>query len=80
MRITLRLFASLRQRLPPGSPRGQCHLELADGTTVGAVLDQMGIQRPAAQMILVNGLDCKDMDHALEPDDVLSVFPPLAGG
>lgn len=80
MKITLRLFASLRKRLPPGSPRGWCELELETGTTIAAVLDRMEITQKEAQMVLVNGLQNRDLGQVLEADDVLSVFPPLAGG
>jgi molybdopterin synthase sulfur carrier subunit len=80
MKITLRLFASLRKRLPPGSPRGHCELELAEGTTIDAVLEQMGITQKEAQMVLVNGLQNRNLTQQLQGGDILSVFPPLAGG
>lgn len=80
MKITLRLFANLRKRLPPGSPRGWCELELDEGTTIAAVLERMEITEKEAQMVLVNGLQNRDLEQVLEPDDTLSVFPPLAGG
>jgi molybdopterin synthase sulfur carrier subunit len=80
MKIELRLFASLRKRLPPGSPRGKCDLELAEGTTIGAVLERMGIPRDYAQMVLVNGEHDRDFERVLRDGEVLSVFPPVAGG
>ncbi len=80
MRITLRLFASLRKRLPPGSPRTHCELDLEDGTRIAEVLDRMQITHKEAQMVLVNGLQNRDLEQVLVEDDVLSVFPPLAGG
>jgi molybdopterin synthase sulfur carrier subunit len=80
MTIELRLFASLRKYLPPGSPRGKCQLELPDGTTTGAVLAQMNIPHTSAHMILVNGEHDRDFDRTLRDGDVLSVFPPVAGG
>ena len=80
MKIELRLFASLRKRLPPGSPRGKCDLELPDGTTIGQLLLRMDIPRASAQMVLVNGDHDSDFERALRDGDVLSVFPPVAGG
>ncbi len=80
MKITLRLFASLRKRLPVGSPRGWCELELDDGTTIAQVLDRMEITQKEAQMVLVNGIQNRDFEQVLVADDVLSVFPALAGG
>ena len=80
MKIELRLFASLRKHLPPGSPRGRCELELPEGTTIGEVLTRMDIPRASAQMVLVNGDHDHDFDRVLCPADVLSIFPPVAGG
>lgn len=80
MKVELRLFASLRKQLPPGSPRGKCDLDLPEGTTIGGVLVQMDIPRASAQMILVNGDHGRDFDRALHDGDVLSIFPQVAGG
>jgi molybdopterin converting factor small subunit len=80
MKIELRLFASLRKYLPAGSPRGKCALELPEDTTVGAVLAQMNIPFASAHMILLNGEHDRDFDRVLRDGDVLSVFPPVAGG
>ena len=80
MTIELRLFASLRKQLPAGSPRGKCALELPEGTTIGAVLAQMNIPFASAHMILVNGEHDRDFERVLRDGDVLSVFPPVAGG
>lgn len=80
MLMELRLFASLRKHLPPGSPRGKCALELPDGTTVGVVLAQMNIPLASAHMVLVNGEHDRNFERVLADGDVLSVFPPVAGG
>ncbi len=80
MKIELRLFASLRKKLPPGSPRGKCTLELADGATIGEVLAQMGIPHKSAHIILVNGDHDRDFERVLHDGEVVSIFPPVAGG
>lgn len=80
MKIELRLFASLRKKLPPGSPRGKCDLELPDGATIGDVLAQMAIPHKSAQIILVDGDHDRDFDRVLHDGEVLSIFPPVAGG
>ncbi len=80
MKVEVRLFASLRKKLPAGSPRGKCELELPDGTTIGQVLERMDIAQASAQMVLVNGDHDRDFGRALRDGDVLSVFPPVAGG
>ena len=80
MQIELRLFATLRKKLPPGSPRGRCALDLSDEVTIGDVLDRMEIPRASAQIILVNGEHDRDFGRMLRDGDVVSVFPPVAGG
>jgi molybdopterin converting factor small subunit len=80
LRIELRLFASLRKKLPPGSPRGRCQLDLAEGETVGEMLARLDIPRARAHMILVNGHHDRNFDRRLGEGDVVSVFPPVAGG
>jgi len=49
------------------------------------VIDHFGIERRLAQMVLVNGIQIsrkwEDRNaRLLEDGDVLSVFPPVAGG
>jgi molybdopterin converting factor small subunit len=80
MTIELRLFASLRKKLPPGSPRGKCSLDLPEGTTFAQLLERMQIPAKSAQMVLFNGEQDKSLDRVLRDGDVVSVFPPLAGG
>lgn len=80
MKIDLRLFASLRKKLPPGSPRGHCELVLPDGVTVAEVLQRMSIPCESAQIVLVNGEHDRNFERVLHEGDVLSIFPPVAGG
>ena len=80
VKIELRLFAGLRKKLPPGSPRGKCDLDLPEGTTIGQVLGRMDIPRASAQIVLINGDHDRDFARPLQDGDVLSVFPPVAGG
>lgn len=80
MRIELRLFASLRRKLPPGSPRGRCDLDLPAGSTLDDLLRHMDIPRASAQLVLVNGESGRDYHRRLSDGDVVSVFPQVAGG
>ena len=80
MRIELRLFASLRKQLPPGSSRGRCDLQLSAGATIADLLARMDIPSASAQMILVNGDHDRNFDRVLADGDVVSIFPPVAGG
>ncbi len=80
MTVTLRLFANLRKKLPAGSPRGYCEIDLREDATLGELLVRMDIPRESAKMVLVNGDQDRDFDRVLHHGDVVSVFPPVAGG
>jgi len=83
MRITLKLFASLGQFLPAGARAHAVSAEVRDGATAHEVLDQFGVPREKAHLVLLNGvyLDSSARNlTAIRPDDVLAVWPPVAGG
>jgi molybdopterin converting factor small subunit len=81
MRVRVKLFATFRQYLPSGSQEGAYDLEVPAGTHARQLLLELGV--PAAKsdviVIMVNGRHCPE-DQALEEGDVLSAFPPIAGG
>ena len=84
MKIEVRLFAGLRDRFPR-ERRGRATLELAAGATIATLLDQLAIPAKQAQMVLVNGVQVPRSPgvrerHELAEGDVVSVFPPVAGG
>ncbi len=79
MKIEVRLYATLNQYLPKGSENRRAVIECADGATALQVIGQLGIPREHPNMVLVNGIHAQD-DAPLKDGDVLSVFPPLAGG
>jgi sulfur carrier protein ThiS len=83
MRITLKLFASLGQFLPAGARAHAVTAEVRDGATAHEILDQFGVPRAKAHLVLLNGvyLDAGARNEArIRPDDVLAVWPPVAGG
>jgi len=79
MKVEVKLFANFREYLPPGSDKYSCSLDLEEGTTVGGVLEKLKIPESIPMITLVNGIHRKPEDP-LQPGDVLSVFPPVAGG
>ena len=84
MDVEIKLFAGLRDRFPRGQ-RGRAHLELAPGTTLGALLNQLEVPPRQAQMTLVNGVQVPRSpgvreQHELFEGDVVAIFPPVAGG
>ena len=79
MNVTLKLFADLRKFLPEGSDGQSCVLEIDGHTTVDHLLKRMKISDQIPMIILVNYTHAKK-DQILANGDVLSVFPPIAGG
>jgi len=80
MKIELRLYASLGKYMPqvplekkPG------YLEIGEGTTIKALLEELRVPLETVKLIFVNGVHAKDKD-VLKDGDRLGVFPPVAGG
>jgi len=79
MEIEVKLFATLRDYLPKGSGQFSCKVEIDSADTVRDVLEKLNIPKAMPKIILVNGVH-SNLDRVLKFGDVLSVFPPVAGG
>lgn len=76
MKVTVRLFADLRK----GRFKSR-EMELPDGTKIMQVLNALAINAEEMKIgiIFVNGRHA-GFDTVLEEQDVLAIFPPVAGG
>ena len=79
MKVEVRLFANLAKLLPPGSQNKRATMTVKKGTTVGEMLDEMKIPPQITNIVMVNGTH-SDREAVLKEGDVVSVFPPIAGG
>lgn len=79
MRVKLRLFAHLSSYLPPGAEGDGATLDVPSGTTAGELIARLGIPHDLPALTVVNGLDAEPT-RVLAEGDVLTMFPPLAGG
>ena len=79
MEIEVKLFATLRDYLPKGSGQFSCRVEVNSADTVRDVLEKLTIPQDIPKIILVNGVH-SNLDRVLKYGDVVSVFPPVAGG
>jgi len=79
VRVEVRLFATLARYLPDDHAAGAARLEVADGSTVADVARVLGIPSELSRIVLVNDRDAPD-HQALAAGDVVTLFPPLAGG
>lgn len=79
MRITVKLFATLR-RYGPEPPAGAGFaLEVPAEADVEKAVECLGIPAAVALVAMVNN-EAVHLDHVLVAGDVLSLFPPVAGG
>lgn len=79
MKVEVKLFANFRDYLPPKSNGYSVALEVDTGTTISRVLEILKIPESIPMLALVNGIHRK-FEDALQEGDVLSLFPPVAGG
>jgi molybdopterin converting factor small subunit len=79
VKVEVHLTATLRAYLPPGTSGDHVLLDLPPGTTVGEVVHSRRSPADLERRTVVNGLDAAP-DQVLSEGDVLSLFPPLAGG
>lgn len=79
MTITVKLFATLRSYLPRGSDDYSVQLTVEEGSVVEDIMRKLSIPEDMPTIVLLNGKH-SEKDGALKEGDVLSIFPPLAGG
>ena len=79
MRIEVQLFATLAKYLPPGGRDGSAGLDVPDNSSPREVARRLGLPNELDRVLLVNGHEA-DPDQPLAPGDVVTLFPPLAGG
>ncbi|MCL4766827.1 MAG: MoaD/ThiS family protein [Hyphomicrobiaceae bacterium] len=83
MHVTLKLYASLGQYLPPRAERNEAQVEVDDGTTIGALLAQHLVPPEACHLVLLNGIFQPPAGRTavrLADGDAVAVWPPVAGG
>ncbi len=78
MTVEVRLFANLADLLPR-TQSGRVTVDVPDGSTVADVARVVGIPADMARVVLINGHDAEEHEH-LASGDVVTFFPPLAGG
>jgi len=78
VRVEVRAFATLRAFLPPGS-RHASVLEVPEGSTIRDVARSLGIADEMALVALLNGREVEP-GQPVKGDDIITLFPPLAGG
>jgi molybdopterin converting factor small subunit len=80
MKVEVKLYASLGRYMPQAVlEKDQNYLEVGEGTTIKALLENLKVPLETVKLIFVNGVHAKN-DDVLKEGDRLGVFPPVAGG
>jgi len=77
--IEVALFATLRKYHPAGSDKGPVWMDVPEGTTVGGLLDILGIPAQQAKMAFISSRQGED-DRVIRDGERVAIFPPIAGG
>lgn len=83
MIIKVKLFAMLREKLPPESNGEDVDLEVAEGITARDIIKQLEIPPQLAHLVMIDGyhlLPDEITSRPLQPGEILAIFPPVAGG
>jgi molybdopterin converting factor small subunit len=80
MQINVKLYATLRRFGPEGIGIGEAFTVHSQGTTIGELIQQLGISRDEAKIIMVNGNRVIEMNEKLAENDLVVIFPPVGGG
>ena len=83
MKITFKLYATLTDYLPPERKHNAIALDITHGTTIGELIARFKLPPKLVHLVLVNGVYIAPesrLQHALSENDVLAIWPPIAGG
>ena len=83
MKMYIEFYASLMKYLPPGNARFRREVKVEDSLILNRLIKRYHILPEEAHIVLVNGLFVcgEDRDvRELKEGDVVSIWPPVAGG
>jgi molybdopterin converting factor small subunit len=82
VKVQVRLFGEFRDYLPEGSLGGQATVELPGRATVYTLIQQLDLPYQGEEGVLAVAIndEVTDLHAPLSEGDVVSMFPPLAGG
>lgn len=84
MKITFKLYATLQDLLPAGAVKNAVEIQIDKNASLNDIIDEYKVPRELAHLVLVNGVFYCDADRdkpqALKENDVLAIWPPVAGG
>ncbi len=79
MEIEVRLFATFRDYLPQGSDTYSFKKHVEKETTASRIAEEVNLPPDVPKIFIVNG-NVVTGEYLVRDGDVLSIFPPVAGG
>jgi sulfur-carrier protein len=79
MRVQVKLFATLRKYMPPGSAGDTLTVDVPEDATVADLVARLGIPVDHARMAVAAG-EQLDLAARVPVGVEINLFPPLAGG
>ena len=83
MIVRVKLFATLRNYLPPDSNGEFVELDVPEGTAPREIIDRLDLPAELVKLVMIDGFHLLPDDvqnRGLQPGEVLAIFPPIAGG
>lgn len=84
MRVTLKLYATLADYLPPGArSRNELSLDVPGDATLESVVTPFHLPAKLVHLVLVNGVYVPPEARPTKKfadGDVIAIWPPIAGG
>ncbi len=79
MKVEVKLYANFRDYLPKDSHGFSFKKEITVGATVADLAADLNLPENIPKIYIIKGSPIST-DHVLQEDDVISIFPPIAGG
>jgi len=79
MAVTVFLSATLRNHVPDYDPVGGIQVEVEEGVTIRQLCSLLNIPERAIKIAMVNGVKV-ELDHKLEGEERVGLFPAVGGG
>ena len=79
MRVRVKLIATYREHLPPGTVGNVTEVDVPQDTTVREILAPFGIPLDDSSVVVVNGFTVP-LDSTVNEGDMVAAFSAIAGG
>jgi sulfur-carrier protein len=82
--VELKLFMRFKKYLPEGALDGKAKIAIPENSTFLDLLNILDMPADEDKIIVINGISYKQGSKAnalqLKENDIVAVFPPIAGG